>query len=544
MALVMVPAYSAVRTLGEHVANFELLDHTGVAHELYYLSEASAVVLMSHSRRCADDETTVRDFGALRNRYQEHGVEFLVIDGSGGLGSLPEWIEHAETPILIDDAQIVTSALGITETGEALVIAPRSWRLVWRGTLEGLSTVLDAVLANARPVAPVQETTPIGGCPISLRNDAPPSYAERIAPILFDKCVPCHRPNGIGPWAMDSYKMVLGFSPMMREVIRTRRMPPWGADPAHGEFSNDRSLSVDETRDLVRWIDGGSPRDGDRDPLTRIEGHMDEWALGEPDLVIHLPAFVVPASGVVQYRYHRVASPTERDVWLRAIAFNPGDRQAVHHVLTLFMDYAGSNRERGPFGGARWLDVYTPGTVTEPLPRGTGARLPAGATITFQVHYTPYGKATTDRSRLGLYFYTAAPRRELASTVLLNKEIRIPPYKPAHSESASTVFDDDVLVYALLPHAHYRGRSAKFVAEYPDGGREVLLSVPSYDFNWQTTYRLNEPKWIPAGTRVAHTMVWDNSAQNPSNPDPGREVGWGLQSWDEMLFGVITWAYP
>ena len=540
--LMMWSAYASVGTFDDRVENFELLDHAGTAHELYYFGDVSLVVLMSHSRRCADDRARVAALDSLGKRYRGDEVEFLVIDGSGGVDRTPEWTGDAETPILIDDAQIVTSSLGITETGEALVIVPESWRIVWRGALEGLAPVLDAILDDERPMPPTRDTAVDRGCPITFREDAVQSYVGRIAPILIDKCVPCHRRGGIGPWAMTSHKMVLGFSPMMREVIRTRRMPPWGADPAYGEFSNDRSLSIAETRDLVRWIEHGSPRDHGRDPLMRVDADRAEWALGEPDLVIHLPSFEVPASGVVRYRYHRVVSPLERDVWLKAIELNPGDRQAVHHVLTLFMGDVGE-RKRGPFGGARWLDVYTPGTVARPLPEGTGALLPAGATITFQVHYTPYGKESMDRSRLGLYFHTVPPKRELASSVLINKEIRIPPYEPAHSERASHVFDRDVVVYALLPHAHYRGKAANFVAEYPDGRREVLLSVPSYDFNWQTTYRLREPKRIAAGTRVVLTMVWDNSSRNPMNPDPRREVGWGLQSSDEMLFGVVTWAY-
>lgn len=521
------------------IENFELLDQTGTAHELYYLTHSNIVVLMSVSNTCDDYMDVVDEFNTLRERYQADGIEFFMMDPTSVRREANVDIPSA-SPILIDDTQMVSSSLGFTHTGETLVISTVSWRLLWRGGLRGLPRVMEAALSGS-PI-PLVETGAFG-CRLTFSKNGPVSYSQVIAPILIDKCVPCHREGGIGLWPMSNYRMVLGFSPMMREVIRTGRMPPWGADPAYGSFSNDRSLTVDEKRNVLRWIEAGSPRGDGRDPLKDVDSQRPQWNFGEPDAVVEIPDFDVPASGVVYYRYFNTYNPFGKDVWLKAVVLKPGDRQALHHVLTLFIDTRNNRKERGAFGGTRWLDVHTPGTVPQPLPETTGALLPAGARITLQMHYTPYGRATTDRSQLGLYLHEKPPKRELASTVLMNQRIRIPAYARAHTASESHVFDDDVLIYALLPHAHYRGKSASFIAHFPDGSSEVLLSVPSYDFNWQTTYRLLEPRHLVAGTRVIHTMTWDNSPQNSSNPGPSREVGWGLQSWDEMLFGVVTWAY-
>jgi hypothetical protein len=338
---------------------------------------------------------------------------------------------------------------------------------------------------------------------------------------------------------MTGYDMVRGFAPMIREVVRTRRMPPWHADPHHGEFSNDRSLSEDQTRTLVHWIEAGAPRGDGPDPLAELDTVWPEWQLGEPDLVVDIPAHEVPATGVVDYLYPRVENPHDQDVWVRAVEILPGSRKALHHVITTFgvpdPEARHGFRQLGGLGG------YVPGADADQFPQGTGVKLPADAVLQFQMHYTTYGKPDTDHSRLGIYFHDAPPTHELETTVLMNPRIRIPANTKAHSDSAETVLDQDILVYNLLPHAHFRGKASEFRAFYPDGTDEILLSVPDYDFNWQTTYELEEPKLLPAGTRIVHRTTWDNSAQNPANPDPNREVPWGQQSWDEMLFGAIRW---
>lgn len=528
----------------DRVDNFELLDHAGAAHELYYLSDMGAVVLMSHGNACPGQAAAVAAFNDARAAYESRGAAFLMVDSSDGRGEIAAQAEDLGigSPVLVDDTGIVGESLGFDRAGEALVVDTKGWRLAWRGAPAGVAGALEAVLAGSE--APAGETVAApAGCEIAYPETPAVSYSDTIAPLLADNCVTCHREGGIGPWAMTDYNMIRGFSPMIREVIRTRRMPPWHADPAYGHFENDRSLEPKEVRALVGWIEAGSPRGDGPDPLAELDGDWPTWGLGEPDLVIDIPPYDVPASGVVEYQYPRAVNPLDRDVWIRATEILPGDRQALHHVITRYIAPRPDSGERafGRRGGG--LGGYVPGSVVREYPEDTGRLLPAGARIVFQMHYTPYGRATTDHSKLGLYFHDEPPKHHLDGTVLMNTGIRIPPHARAHTESQSQVLDRDVLVYSMLPHSHYRGTASDFVAHYPDGTSEVLLSVPNYDFNWQTSYVLRDPKVLPAGTRIVHSTTWDNSAQNPANPDPSQEVPWGRQSWNEMLFGSISFRY-
>lgn len=264
-------------------------------------------------------------------------------------------------------------------------------------------------------------------------------------------------------------------------------------------------------------------------------------ALGEPDLIVDIPPTEVPATGIVDYQYLQVENPLDRDVWVRASQIVPGDRTVLHHVITTFGEVMTEGPRKGRMKrvGGGGLAGYVPGRVARPLPQDTGTFLPANATIQFQMHYTTSGLAATDHSRIGIYFHDEEPEHTIKRMILANPMLKIPPHAKAHSETTERVFNKDVVVYDLLPHSHFRGKAAKFVAQYPDGSEELLLSVPNYDFNWQTTYQLEQPKVMPAGTKIVFTKWWDNSAQNPANPDPTREVPWGQQSWDEMIFGAI-----
>ena len=518
--------------VGDRVDNFKLLDQRGNSHELHYLSDMKAVVLMSHTSGCEAVAGDIERFEALAAEYADRNVEFLMVNADGpadrrALG------EALRTPVLVDGTRIIAESLGFQAAGEVLIIDPANWRVVYRGGAKAGSALADFLAG--REIAGDAEHP--GACPLTFdRPRTGLTYTGDVGPILAANCVTCHREGGIGPWAMTGYPMVRGFAPMIREVIRTKRMPPWHADPVHGDFSNDRSLTAAEIRTIVHWAEAGGPRGEGGDPLQALDREWPEWPLGEPDVVLDVPAFDVPASGVVEYKYQYVRNPLDKDVWVRATDILPGDRAALHHVITTWTipgrDENG-RRRRGGLGG------YVPGMVSTEFPEDTGTLLPAGSFIVFQMHYTPYGRAVTDSSRFGIYLHDEPPKHRLRTAVLANNKIRIPPHAKRHAETAERTFEDDVLLYSLLPHAHYRGRASEFRAFYPDGGEEVLLSVPNYDFNWQTTYLLAEPKVLPAGTRVVHRTWWDNSAQNPANPDPTREVPWGLQSWDEMLYGAI-----
>jgi mono/diheme cytochrome c family protein len=556
----------------ERVENFRLMDHQGGSQELYYYSDASAVVFMVQGNGCPIVRNAMPRFKELRDQYADQGVQFFMLNSNLQDNATTVALEAEEfgydIPILIDDSQIIGESLGLVRTGEIFVLDPKTWKVTYHGALDDrltyekqkseakehyLKDAIDDMLAGKS--VDVASTDPLG-CLINFPEQtaraqhANISYSEEIAPMLADNCVACHREGGIGPWAMSDYNMVRGFSLMIREVVRTKRMPPWHADPAHGQFSNDRSLSPEQTQTLVHWIEAGAPRGEGPDPLAEIDHDWGTWAvaepeLGEPDYVLDIPASEIPATGVVDYKYHYVQNTIGKDVWVKAAEILPGDRAVLHHVITSYGTLETEGRRKGRLKreGQAGLRGYVPGMTSQMFPEGTGVYLPADATIEFQVHYTTNGKATVDESQLGIWVYEEPPEHQVFSMILLNGRIQIPPHAKAHKEFAERVIPKDALVYNLLPHAHFRGKASEFSVVYPDGTEEILLSVPNYDFNWQTTYSLAEPKLIPAGSKIVHTTWWDNSAQNPANPDPTIEVTWGEQSWEEMLFGAILMRF-
>ncbi|MEE2783621.1 MAG: hypothetical protein VYE04_09685 [Pseudomonadota bacterium] len=529
----------------DSVANFRLFDHQGGSHLLHYFSDKKAVVLLVQDRSCSASQGAVQSVATVTEPHGDD-VAYLVIDPTSSYQAVNSVHRSSPVPVLMDDSQLVGRTLDLNKAGEALVVNPRTWKLAYRGGLGDSLTQALAAVVEAREVS--TQRTQVTGCDIvyaPTRGDEI-SYSQHIVPILSENCVSCHRLGGIGPWAMTDYNMVRGFSLMMREVLLTKRMPPWHADPTIGHWANDRSISRQDLQTLVAWIDAGAPRGEGADLLDQRVKRQPTWgALGEPDLIIDIPATEIPATGVVDYQYKYVTNPLDKDVWVRASQIVPGDRAVLHHVISRFGEMAtdgprkGRLKRRSSIGGG--LAGYVPGAEPRELPEGTGTFLPAGATLEFQMHYTTTGVATTDHSRIGVYFHTVEPEHKIKAMILANGRIKIPPNADNHSEQAIREFERDALIYSILPHSHYRGKAARFVAHFPDGSREVLLNVPNYDFNWQTTYLLTEPKFMPAGTKIVYTNWWDNSAQNPANPNPNREVRWGRQSFDEMIFGAISY---
>lgn len=545
------------------VDNFRVLDHRGVSHELYYYSDASAVVLMIHGNGCPIVRNLLPDFESVRADFESQGVKFFLLNSNlqDSYESIREETDEwdIKAPILIDDTQLIGESLKLTRTAEVLILDPKSWEVVYRGPVNDrvdferqldaprssyLRDALNAFLAGA---SMAEHTVDTKGCLINFpareEDHKDISYSETIAPILRENCVTCHQEGGIGSWAMSQYVMIQGFAPMIREVLRTGRMPPWHADPHVGEWANERSLSVEQRRTLVHWIEAGAPRGEGPDPLLEPPpAVVSEHRLGEPDLVLELAPYDVPATGVVDYQYPYVANPLERDVWIKAMVVEPGAVEVVHHALVgTSADVSSDNNER-IFDN--YLGAYAPGSQDNLLPEGTGVFVPKGGYFSAQMHYTPYGRAVTDQTRLLLYFHDEPPRTFLRHGVVLNPLIRIPAGAKAHEETAYYEFERDALLYAVLPHSHYRGKSSTFWLENPQGERELILSVPNYDFNWQRAYEFVEPRRLAAGTRLVHSTVYDNSAQNPGNPDPTRVVPWGQQSQDEMLYGdfLFTWV--
>jgi mono/diheme cytochrome c family protein len=532
------------------IDNFSLLDQQGKFHELYYFSDMQAVVVMTHDNECTSAATDIATLEKVKANYASKGVEFLMLNVTDDRSSVAKQIGSTSTvPVLIDETRLVAESLEAKRAGEVFVIDPKGWKLTYRGALDRgkpvagalLAGALDHVLAGAAPPRPVAAK----GCKLKLSTPRAPShrvaYAEHVAPLLIDNCVTCHRAGGIGPFAMTDYNIVRGFAPMIREVIRTRRMPPWHADPHYGTYQGDRSLTTAEAQTIVHWIEAGAPRGKGPDPLASLTMSWPEWSLGEPDLVIAVPPFDVPATGTIDYQRHTIKNPTGRDIWLRASDILPGDRSVLHHVLIGLDDARLSRNERRLQSAIGSIGLYVPGGGPYEYPAETGIFVPKDGSFTFQMHYTSSGKAVRDSTRAGFYFSKEPPQYELKTALLIKTALKIPANTKQYSDSMSQLFGKEVLVYAFFPHAHFRGRASSFTAKYPDGREQVLLSVPRYDFNWQATYALTEPKLIPAGTRITHTTTYDNSVQNRANPDPNRVVPWGEQSWDEMLYGTVIY---
>jgi len=561
------PAAAGVSAARATVDNFMLSDHTLDSHELYRLHDAKAVVIVTHGIGCPVMRNTNPAIKALRDRYKPQGVEFFYLN-SNLQDKRETLLEEAEEygydiPILMDVNQLVGEQLGVTRTAEVFVIDPKTWTVVYRGPVDDRVTyerqkaraeqhwaadALDALMAG-RPVATPKVQA--AGCLIDFperdrrAEHARISYAHDIVPIVRDKCVACHQPGGIGPMSLTSYEMIKGFSPMIREVIRTDRMPPYHADPSVGRFHDDKSLSPQQIRTLVHWIEAGAPRGEGEDPLTKVKFEAPEWPLGEPDLVLDIPPFEIPETGIVDYQRPAVPWPLKEGRWLKASTVKVEQRQGVHHILTGYMKEMPAD---GKGNESRWgasVGGYAVGSESTISPDDAGTYIPPGGAIGFQNHYTPFGRAALDRSKIALYFYPEGqrPKMVMRGMTIMDLNIAIPPNAARHKEVAYLVFPKDALLYSAFPHAHYRGHSSDLTIEYPDGTRKLLLSLPKYDFNWQRAYEFAEPIEVPAGSKLIATYVYDNSSRNPANPDPNKEVTWGDQSFEEMFFTALRYRW-
>lgn len=544
-------ATTSFATASTPLDNFVLLDQNGTAQELYYQSDAKALVIVAHDQDCKSEGADLARIGELKARFGGDGARFMLLNSDSAVTrkALRELAaaRGIDLPILHDDSQLVSRTLGLKASGDTLVINPGNWSVSWQGPvgeahkgLEGLTRANASATLSDNDAA----TAAGAGCAIAW-DDVPAAltYTADVAPILRENCAVCHTEGGIAPWAMTGYDMVRGFAPMIREVLRTKRMPPWHADPEVGTFVHDKGLSRDELRTLVSWVEQGAQRGEGEDILATRPVAWEDWPLGKPDLILDIPAYDVPATGIVDYQFPRIPNPLKESVWVRAATVVPGDRSAVHHVLM------GASEPGVPVPEGRenvfdnYIIGYAPGNESAEMPHGTGVFVQPGTDFLFQMHYTPYGKPSTDHTRVGLYFHKQQPDNFLRHTVVINPTIQIPPNTEASAQAAYFQFDKPALVYSVVPHAHYRGKASKFELLLPDGSREVVLNVPHYDFNWQRTYEFKEPLKVPAGAKLVHTTIYDNSVKNPRNPDPERTVPWGLQSHDEMLYGAVSYAW-
>ena len=540
----------------DRVGDFALLDQDGIYHNMSWYDNNKAVALFVQVNGDSASQASMARLAALRADYESRGVVFMTINPLGqSRDSVAQEVSALQDiPALIDDTQLISEALGIEKSGEVLLFDPSAFRVMYRGPAgQELESALAATVSGDMPdgiVLPAQGSSI--SYPARERNMAQGvSYVNDIAPMFVQHCADCHRDGGIAPFALDSHAMAQGWSPMIREVLMTKRMPPAQVDPHVGDFSNSYNVPLADQQKLLHWIAQGSPKDGDVDPLAQIEWPETQWAFGEPDLIIPIPAQEIPATGVLEYIDVVVPIPgLTEDRWLRASQYMPSDRTVLHHTLNALIE-PGQRPRPGLIGSfshpdAPYITPYIPGAEPYIEDPDTGGLLKAGTMLALNMHYTTTGRATVDEGQIGLWFYDEDEKpsqRKLGECACIfpNEWTDIPPNDPNFAQVKSVTVGYDAYLTGFHPHMHFRGKSMVFEARYPDGSVETLLNIARYNYDWQVEYKLTEPKFVPAGTQVVVTGVFDNSVQNPANPDPDRQVPWGQQSWDEMFFGQVYW---
>lgn len=372
---------------------------------------------------------------------------------------------------------------------------------------------------------------------------ANPTFSKDVAPILYKRCVECHRPGEAGPMALRTYAEVRPWAKAIKQAVVTRLMPPWDADPAVNHFANDRRLTDAELATVVKWVDSSAP-EGDPKDLPKLPEFTRGWAIGKPDVVIDTGKdFAIPAQGIINYQYFKVDPGFKEDTWVQAAEVRPQQRAQVHHIL-VFVQEGGKRVTRGGDQFSDMLIGYAPGVPTITWDPDTAFMVKAGSTLLFQVHYTSNGKEASDRSVLGLKIRKDAPKYRAFSGSAIQFRLAIPPNDPNYETKATYEFKEDAILLDLTPHMHLRGKAFKYVITYADGKSEELLNVPRYEFNWQLSYILAEPRKVPAGSKIEATAWYDNSANNKYNPDPTQTVRWGDQTFQEMMIGFFNYKVP
>lgn len=573
--LLLTAGTATVHASPERVDNFALLDHKGRFHELRQYGDSKAVVFIATDLDCPNVVDNLHKYQLLQTTWESEGISFLAIDSSPAteaahVRKLAE-AYHLDIPVLLDSSQLVAENLGLTHAGEVMIVEPNRRHVVFRGGLdvepmrarpaqgiagrEGTQLLADTLAAAAEGrIDGFHDTIhgAVNGCELSFpaqeqRLGKAPDYVAEVAPILLDKCASCHVEGGVAPFALNSYRMAQGWSPMIKEVLLTRRMPPAQVDPDIRHFTNAHYMRAEELQTLVHWIDAGSPRgENPADPLEENVISDSIWELGEPDFIVEVPSFTVPATGVLDYQNVTINLPFEEDRWVKSVQHLPGDRRVLHHLLSFIVpaDYQERIVEGENDQYREFLEGYAPGKEeAATYPEKTGVFVPKGSAIQMSIHYTTFGKEVVDATRIGLYFADEEPQYQYSTYSLSHggDNLRIKPGVSEHRMRASHQFNEDIVLHGMRPHMHYRGKYMRFSVVYPDGSHDELLNVPDYNFNWQPTYRLSEPVAIPAGSRVIIEGAFDNSQYNLGNPDPGAEVRGGAQSWDEMFIGYFSY---
>jgi peroxiredoxin len=552
---------------GDSAVKFKLNTIDGKAWSLDDCKDKKAVVVLFIGTQCPINNAYMPKLAEMEKEYRDKGVQFVAIN-SNEHDSVETIAKHAKKhgltfPVLRDDKHLVALRFGVQRHPTAYVLdADRKVRYEGRiddqfgigyqrnqPTRRDLVEALDEVLAGKTVTT---AKTAVEGCfitkaPAAKTAKTEVTYAKDISRIVQNRCQECHRPGQIGPMPLSTYDDVSSWAQMIQEVVSDNRMPPWHADPKHGKFKNDRRLSSEERGKLLTWIDAGCPKGDDKD-LPEPKKFVEGWSIGEPDAVFTMQKpYTVPTKapkGGVRYQHFLVPTNFTEDRWIQAIEAKPGNYAVVHHIIVyVSLDGRSILKSPGDGIGGGMLVPYAPGDLGAVFPQGAAKKIPKGAQLVFQMHYTPNGTEQTDQSCVGMIFAKEPPKAESRTRGIAQQAFLIPKNADNHKVTSKTTFSKDAVLYSLFPHMHLRGKSFEFEVAYPDGKRDILLSVPRYDFGWQSNYVLEKPLSLPAGTKIECTAHFDNSAKNPNNPDPSRFVIWGEQTWEEMMIGFVEYSY-
>lgn len=533
----------------------------GRSFQLASATRFKATVIALTSTSCPVCKKYVPTLAAIEKEYQGKGVQFCFLNTlpSDEIADIRQVIKKHQLkgPYVHDKRDKLNESLEIRTTAEVFVF---DWqrKLVYRGAVDDqygigyaktkpgknyLKDALDSVLAD-KPIELAATTAP--GCDIWIPSKTKPvesklTYHADIARIVQNNCVDCHREKGLAPFSLETVDDIVSHAGMIRTVVENGTMPPWFAkeenkEKSKAKWGNDRSLTDNDQANLLEWLKSartvGNPTDG-----PQPKKFSSAWNIGTPDETFKIPrAFQIKANGQMPYQYTRIRTRFEKDQWIKAVEIRPTDRSVVHHVL-VFVDGGGERGDRDGFFAA-----YVPGNTFQIFPEGFGKKIPADASLVFQIHYTPNGQATEDQMEIGFTYLNERPKHEIRVKGIANRRISIPAHASHHKEDASITIPQDIKVLAFMPHMHLRGKAFRYnIFERGQDEGEQILDIPAYDFNWQLVYRLAEPVALQKGDRIEALGWFDNSKNNPANPDPTQRVRWGDQTTEEMMLGYVEY---
>ena len=552
--------------IGELIDDVAFADLRGAKGKLSDFSAKQATIIALHSVTCPLSKRYGPKLSRLMKDCAKRDVGFLVVNVGEG-ESAEEMSEAVITygftaPYIPDPEQNFARALQAKTTTEVFLL-DSARTLVYRGAIDDqyglgyalpearqhyLNEALSAVIAD---LVPNVAATSAPGCVINVSGEKNETstdevtYHNRISRLVQEHCQACHRDDGPGPFPLMNYSDLKSHRAMIEFVVERYTMPPWFAAAETGPWQNDRRLSEKERTDLLSWIDNGCP-EGDPQNGAKPKKWSNEWKIGTPDVVYQIPEpNEIPAEGVVEYKYALVQTHLEEDHWVEAVEVRPSSPEVVHHIL-VFIRYprfhARRKQQQSHRGGLNgFFAGMIPGQNSVRFPMGTAKFLPRDAELFFQIHYTPNGAPTQDQTEIALVFSDGPPQVELLANAAFNRKFKIPPYAPNHAVTGEFRFKQTGRLLSFAPHMHMRGKAFRYELLFPDGGSRTVLDLPRYDYNWQLQYVLRDPIDIPEGTRLRATGWYDNSADNPGNPDPAATVTHGQQNWDEMMIGYFHW---